>query len=60
MKVFFYLVVHHSRRFSNGDRVRYVGGDTSTWSRDSSRWSYFEIVGIVKEMDFLTVQKMWY
>jgi len=36
------LVVHHSGRFSDGD--------TLTWSYDSDRWSYFEIVGIVKEM----------
>ena len=54
-KGFFDLVVHHSEIFFDGDRVRYVGGDTSTWSCDSNRWSYFEIVGIVKEMGFLSV-----
>jgi len=54
---YFELVVHHSGTFSDG---RYVGGDTSTWSCDSDRWSYFEIVDIVKEMGFLIVKEMWY
>ena len=40
--------------------MRYVGDQTSTWSCNSNRWSYFEIVGLVKEMWFLTVDQMWY
>jgi len=44
---YFQLVVHHSGTFCD---ARYVGGDTSTWSYDGDRWSYFEILGILKEM----------
>jgi len=54
---YFQFVVHHSGTFCD---ARYVGGDTSTRSCDSDRWSYFEIVGILKDMGFLTVQEMWY
>ena len=54
---YFELVVHHRGTFCDG---RCVGGDTSTWSCDSNRRSYFEIVGILKEMGFLTVQDIWY
>jgi len=52
---YFQLVVYHSGTFCD---VRYVG--TSTWSCDGDRWSYFEILGIVKKMGFLTVHEMWY
>ncbi|ESW26388.1 hypothetical protein PHAVU_003G115700 [Phaseolus vulgaris] len=48
---------HYSGTFSDG---KYVGGDTSTWSCASDTWSYFEIVGIVKEMGFLTIHEMWH
>jgi len=54
---YFQLVVHHSGTFCD---ARYAGGDTSTWSCDGDRWSYFEIVGILKEMGFITVQEMRY
>jgi len=54
---YFLLVVHHSGKFFY---ARYVGGDTSTWSCHNDRWSYFEIVGILKELGFITVHEMWY
>jgi len=50
-------VVHHSGTFCD---ARYVGGDTLTWSCDDDRCSYFEIVDIVKDMGFLTMQETWY
>jgi len=43
---YFQLVVHHSGTFCD---ARYVGGDTSTWSCDGDRWSYFEILDILYE-----------
>jgi len=42
------------------EEVEVDHGDASTWSCDSDRWSYFEIVDIVKEMGVLTVPKMRY
>jgi len=54
---YFQLMVHHSGTFCD---ARYVSGDTSTWSCDDDRLSYFEILGILKEIGFLTIQEMWY
>lgn len=53
----FYVDFHHGRYF---DHNAYVEGEVSNWKCDRDRWSYFEISGIVKEMEYPWVLEMWY
>jgi len=35
-------------------------GETNTLSCDPDKWSYFEILSILKEMGYVNVKEMWY
>ncbi|XP_058760393.1 uncharacterized protein LOC131633723 [Vicia villosa] len=48
---------HHGGYF-DGDK--YEGGELTNWTCDGDRWSYFEILGVVKEMKYEGVLEMWY
>ncbi|CAL5206990.1 unnamed protein product [Lathyrus oleraceus] len=49
---------HHGGHFDDMDR--YVGRMVSNWKCDDDKWSYFEILGVVKEMGYPGVLEMWY
>ena len=55
----FEMVVHHDGHFINNGALEYIG-DTSTWSCDPNRWSYFEIVDIVKQIGYMDIKELWY
>jgi len=55
----FEVVFHHGRRFESNGSLQYVG-QLSTLACDPDRWSYFEILGILKEMGYANVKEMWY
>ncbi|RDX97566.1 hypothetical protein CR513_19655, partial [Mucuna pruriens] len=44
---YFEVVVHHGRHFVNRDKLDYLGYD-STWKCDPDRWSYFEIIDLLR------------
>ncbi|WVZ25271.1 hypothetical protein V8G54_003815 [Vigna mungo] len=54
------VVFHHEGKFVNDGSFRYHGGDTSNLIIDLDRWSYFEILAILKEMGYRNVKEMWY
>ncbi|CAK8537635.1 unnamed protein product [Lathyrus sativus] len=53
----FYVDYHHGGYFVD---EKYIGGEVSNWKCDGERWSYFEILGVVKEMKYLEVQEICY
>ena len=55
----FEVVFHHGGRFERNGSLQYVG-DLSILACDSDTWSYFEILGILKEMGYANVKEMWY
>ncbi|WVY97002.1 hypothetical protein V8G54_029153 [Vigna mungo] len=48
------------KKFVNDGSFRYHGGDTSTLVINTDRWSYFEILAILKEMGYRNVKELWY
>jgi len=55
----FKVVFHHGGRFERNGSLQYVG-DLSILACDPDTWSYFEILGILKEMGYANVKEMWY
>jgi len=55
----FEMVVHHGGHFVNNEALKYIG-NTSTWSCDPDRWSYFEVVDIVKQIGCVDIKELWY
>ncbi|WVZ17312.1 hypothetical protein V8G54_010294 [Vigna mungo] len=53
------VVFHHGGKFLNDGSFGYRGGDTSTLMIDIDRWSYFEILVILKEMGYTNVKELW-
>jgi len=56
----FEVVVHHRGHFAENEWCKYVGGETTHWSRDPDRWSYFEILGSLKEMGYHSIKGLCY
>lgn len=54
----FHVDFHHVGHFD--DMGTYVGWIVSNWKCDGDRWSYFEILGVIKEMRYPGVLEMWY
>ncbi|WVY93983.1 hypothetical protein V8G54_033071 [Vigna mungo] len=54
------VVFHHGGKFGNDGSFRYHGGQTTTLLIHTDRWSYFEILGILKEMGYRNVKELWY
>jgi len=55
----FKVVFHRGGRFERNGSLQYVG-QYSILACDPDRWSYFEILGILKEMGYANMKKMWY
>lgn len=53
-----YVDFHHGGEFD--DKGTYVGGEVWSWMCDGDIWSYFEILGIVKETGYPGVLEIWY
>ncbi|CAK8576605.1 unnamed protein product [Lathyrus sativus] len=53
----FHIDFHHGGYFVND---KYIGGEVSNWKCDGDRWSYFEILGVVKEIKYPGVQEIWH
>jgi len=55
----FEVVFHHGGRFVNEGSLKYVG-DSSTLLCDPDRWSFFEIMSILREMGYVNVKELWF
>ena len=61
MDEFLKLVIHHSGEFVDPELNIYEGGLVSELSVDVDRWSYFELVGVLKDLGYTdNVEKMYY
>ena len=50
MDEFLKLVIHHSGEFADPELSVYEGGLVYELSVDVDRWSYFELVGVLKDL----------
>ncbi|WVZ07735.1 hypothetical protein V8G54_021081 [Vigna mungo] len=55
-----FVVFHHGGKFLNDGSFGYRGGETSNLMIDIDRWSYFEMLAILKEMGYINVKELWY
>jgi len=55
----FEVVFHHKGRFVNDGSLKYIG-ESSILSCDPNRWSYFEIMSILRKMGYVNVIELWY
>ena len=55
----FEVVFYHGGRFVNDGSMKYIG-ESSILSYDPDRWSYFEIMSILREMGYVNVKELWY
>ena len=53
----FEVVFHHGGRFVNDGSLKYVG-ESNILSCDPDRWSYFEIMSILREMGYVNVKEL--
>jgi len=56
----FEVVVHHGGYFEMDDTLNYSNGEMSTLSCDQDMWSFFEIMGILREMGYVNIKELWY
>jgi len=57
----FEVVVHHSGSFVCHDNGKLdFEGETTKWFCDPDKWSYFEIVGGLKELGHINIKELWY
>ncbi|CAK8532007.1 unnamed protein product [Lathyrus sativus] len=60
MEEFLCLKIHHSGEFVDSEKTDYVGGKCNDLEIDVDRWSYFELVGVVKDLDYTEVDTIYY
>jgi len=53
----FEVVFYHGGRFVNDGSMKYIG-ESSILSYDPDRWSYFEIMSILREMGYVNVKEL--
>jgi len=52
-------VLHHRGHFRRFHHLDYDGLQDS-WYFDADRWSYFEVLGGLKEMGYIGLDSLWY
>ena len=56
----FQVVIHHGGYFVNEGGIKYVNGQRSELWCDEDRWSYFEVLFILREMGYINVKDLCY
>jgi len=56
----FKVVIHHGGYFVNEGGIKYVNGHRSELWCDEDRWSYFEVLSILREMGYINVKDLCY
>ncbi|CAK8539261.1 unnamed protein product [Lathyrus sativus] len=54
------LKIHHSGEFVDSEKTDYVGGKCNNLEIDVDRWSYFELVGVVKDPGYTEIDTIYY
>ncbi|CAK8564227.1 unnamed protein product [Lathyrus sativus] len=60
MEEFIVLIIYHSGEFINGDLRVYEGGKVDELKVDVNRWSYFELIGTLKDLGYMDFDKIYY
>ncbi|CAK8573257.1 unnamed protein product [Lathyrus sativus] len=60
MEDFIVLRTHHSGEFVDGDLRVYEGGKIDELKVDLDRWSYFELIGTLKDLGYKDFEKIYY
>ena len=53
------MVVHHGGRFVNDGSLKYVR-KSSSFLCDLNKWSYIEIMSILRKIGYANVKELWY
>jgi len=56
----FEVIIHHREHFVNEGGVKYVNSQLSVLSCDQDKWSYFEVLSILREMGYINVKDLCY
>ncbi|WVY95879.1 hypothetical protein V8G54_028030 [Vigna mungo] len=56
----FNVAVHRNGTLVNDIPFQYVGGEMTYWSVDLDKWSYFEVVDVIKELRYIKVTNIFY
>jgi len=56
----FQVVIHHGGYFMNEGGIKYVYGQRSELWCDEDKWSYFEVLSILREMGYINMKDLCY
>ena len=54
------ITIHHSGEFVTEDMSVYEGGEIVDLRVDVDKWSYFELIGYIKELGYADVENIYY
>ncbi|CAK8530338.1 unnamed protein product [Lathyrus sativus] len=60
MDEFIIIRIHHNSEFVYGDLIVYEGGKVNELKVDVDRWSYFELIGTLKDLGYRDFEKIYY
>src|SRR3954464_3408578 len=60
MEEYMELTIYHNGRFVDDDHSVYEEGAISNLRIDTDTWSYFEFVGVLKDLGYREFEKIWY
>jgi len=56
----FEVLVHHGGTLENDGLFKYCDGEMACLSCDLDRWSYFKVIGSLKEMGYVGIEDLFY
>lgn len=56
----FEVVVHYNGTLVKEVQFKYIGGKVTYWTVGPDKWSYFKVVGVLKELGYIEVKKLFY
>jgi len=56
----FEVGVHHGGEFEENGAFACTGGEISNWSCGLDRWSYFGVLGVVRDIGYVAIMQLWY
>ncbi|WVZ01687.1 hypothetical protein V8G54_022493 [Vigna mungo] len=54
------VVVHHGGTLITQHPFKYINGEIAYWEVDLDKWSFFEILGALKDLGYLHVKELFY
>ncbi|XP_058755786.1 uncharacterized protein LOC131629000 [Vicia villosa] len=60
MDEYLIITIHHSGEFASEDLRVYVGGQIAKLRVDADKWSFFELLGSIKELGYRAIENIYY